>query len=280
MLEVVHSTHTVSCKKRAREFMFWVSMIEEIQDIVERCEIYARNNKKANHKDPIISSEIPNRLSSKVGADLFELNGCHYLLTVDFYFKWSKVERLDNLSSTNVIAYLKKQFSRFGYIDELVTDNGPQFSSAEFKKFAKDYQFTHTTSSPHYSQSMGQTERYVQTVKNLIKKSSDPNKALLDYRNTPLDGVNLSPTQLHIGRRLECNLPARTELLTQQVHDSKTTKNELRRRQQRAEYYYYNKHSGRPLSELHDKQAVMISHNNQMVPGKVGEKISDHGRIS
>ena len=144
-----------------------------------------------------------------------------------------------------------------------------------FKKLAKNKQFTHTTSCPHYNQSMGQTDRYVQTVKNLIKKSSDPNKAqykaLLDYRNTPLNCVNLSPAQLHIGRRQKCNLPVRTELLTQQVHDSKTTKNELRKRQQRAEYYY-NKNSGRPISELHVKKTVMISHNSQKVLGKVVKK--------
>lgn len=273
ILNVEHSTHQdiMSCKEREREFMFWVGMMKEIQDVVERCEICARNNRKANHKEPLISSEIPDRPSTKVGAVLFELNGCHYLLTVDYYSKWPEVKKLDNLSSSNVLTYLKKQFSRFGYINELVTDNGPQFPSAEFKKFAKDYQFIHTTSSPHYSQSMGQTERHVQSVKNLIKKSSDHNKALLDYRITPLDGVYLSPAQLHFGRRIKCELPKRTELLTQQEHNSKTTKNEPRKRQQRAEHYY-NKHSGKPLSELHDKQAVMISHNNQMVPGKVVKK--------
>ena len=156
-----------------------------------------------------------------------ELNGDHYLLTVDYYSKWPEVEKLDGLSLSNVITYLKKQFSRYGFIDELVSDNGPQFSSAEFKKFAIDYQFTHTTSSPHYSQSMGQTERYVQTVKQLIKKSKDPYKALLDYRNSPLEGLNLSPAQLQLGRRLKCDLPVRAELLKQQVHDNKTTRNLL-----------------------------------------------------
>ena len=71
MLQIVHSTHQgiVSCEKNAREFMFWIGMIKEIQDIVERCEICAKNNKKANHKEPMISSEIPNRPSSKLGAD-------------------------------------------------------------------------------------------------------------------------------------------------------------------------------------------------------------------
>ena len=113
------------------------------------------------------------------------------MLTIDYFSKWPEIEKLDNLSSNNVICYLKKQYSRFGYIDELVTDNGPQFSSAEFQNFAKEYGFIHTTSSPHYSQSMGQTERYVQSVKNMIKKSKDPYQAMLDYRNSPLEGINL-----------------------------------------------------------------------------------------
>ena len=77
--------------------------------------------------------------------------------------------------------------------DELVTDNGPQFASEEVVNFSCGYVFIHTTGSPHYSQSMGQTERYVQTVKNMIKKSKDPYQAMLDYRNTPLEGINLSP---------------------------------------------------------------------------------------
>ncbi|CAC5370731.1 unnamed protein product [Mytilus coruscus] len=67
-----------------------------------------------------------------------------------------------------------KLMSRFGYIDELVSDNGPQFSSLEFKRFATEYGFKHTTSSPHYAQSNGQAERSVQTIKKLIMKSKDP----------------------------------------------------------------------------------------------------------
>ena len=124
MLGIAHSTHLgiVSCKKRAREFMFWVGMMGEIQDRVEKCEICAKNNKKANHEEPMISSEIPDRPSSKLGTDLFVQNDNHYLLTVDYYSKGPEVEKVDNLSSSNVIAYLKKQFSRHGYIDELVTD--------------------------------------------------------------------------------------------------------------------------------------------------------------
>lgn len=52
----------------------------------------------------------------------------------------------------------------------------------------------------------------VQTVKKLIMKSTDSFKALLDYRNTPLD-IGLSPAQLFLKRRLKTPLPTSAPLL-------------------------------------------------------------------
>jgi transposase InsO family protein len=127
-----------------------------------------------NNKEPMLASELPDRPSSTLAADLFQHKCEHYLLTVNYFSKWSKIDKLDELSSSNVICYFKKHISRFGYIDMLITDNGPQFASGEFAKFAKEYGFIHITTSPHFSQANGQAERFVQTAKNLIKKSKDP----------------------------------------------------------------------------------------------------------
>ena len=108
MLKLIHESHLsiVKCKACAREFMYWPGMVSQIQDTVEKCKICALNNKKANHKEPMIPSHLPDRPSSKIGADLFELNGQHYLLTVDYYSKWPEVEKLDGLETKFVIAYL------------------------------------------------------------------------------------------------------------------------------------------------------------------------------
>ena len=276
MLKLVHESHlgVVKCKTRAREFMYWPGMMSQIEDTVSKCNTCAIHNSNRNRREPMISSELPNRPSAKVGADLFELKGKHYLLTIDYYSKWPEVEKLDNLTSGNVICYLKKQFSRFGYIDELVTDNGPQFSSEEFKNFAKEYEFTHTTSSPHYSQSNGQTERYVQTVKNMIKKNKNPYQAMLDYRNSPLENIGLSPAQLHLGRRLKSNLPASAAALKPAVDTSLVQKGHVNR-QNKQQYYYNKQFAGKSLKNLNPGDTVMIDkYGQKFVPGTVVKKHS------
>ena len=79
-----------------------------------------------------------------------------------------------------------------------------------FSDFAREWDFIHDTSSPHFAQSNGNAERMVQTCKNMLKKSFDSNedyrKALLVYRSTPL-ACGKTPTQLLMGRNVRSNLP-------------------------------------------------------------------------
>ena len=51
------------------------------------------------------------------------------------------------------ITYLRKLFTAEGIPAIVMSDNGPPFNGEEFRKFARDYDFVHTTSSPHFHQS-------------------------------------------------------------------------------------------------------------------------------
>ena len=148
-------------------------MNKQIEDTVSRCSACLEYQNKPQ-KEPMIIHPLPSLLWSKVGADLFEYDGLHYLILVDYYSNFIEVAPLNrNLTSRHVIQHVKDNISRYGIMDTLVSDNGPQFASAEFKSFANDYGFEHITSSPLYPKSNGLAEKSVQTVKNLIKKCSE-----------------------------------------------------------------------------------------------------------
>ena len=104
-----------------------------------------------------------------VGTDLFDYAGQTYLLVTDFYSKYFEIELLHENTARCVINNMKKIFAWFGVTEEVVSDNGSQYSNTrnllstthEFKQFAEEWGFRHTTSSPEHLQSNGAAERAV-----------------------------------------------------------------------------------------------------------------------
>ena len=138
----------------------------------------------------------------KVVSHLFEMDGKTYLLVVDYFSQYVKVQTLSTTTSASIIKALKAIFSRHGIPTTLVSDKGPQYSSQEFANFSREYNFTHMTSSQRYPQSNDLAERMVRTVKSLLSKSSDLYSALLAYRSTPLPWCGYSPAKLLMWRKI------------------------------------------------------------------------------
>ena len=130
-----------------------------------------------------------------------------YLLIVDFTSKFPIVRKLKSMKAKHVGSHFSEGFGEHGWPDTLVTDNGPCYASHDFKQLMLDMSVNHITSSPHYPQSNG----YVQIVKNLFVKAHeegmDYQKALMIYRNTPLDDNLTSPMQILQGRTVRSDLP-------------------------------------------------------------------------
>ena len=60
-------------------------------------------------------------------------------------------------------------FSVFGLPQQLVSDNGPQFISAEFEKFVKENGVKHVCSAPYQPSTNGLVERFVKSFKQALK---------------------------------------------------------------------------------------------------------------
>ncbi|GFO05909.1 Pol polyprotein [Plakobranchus ocellatus] len=161
----------------------------------------------------------------------------------------------ENFDENEFIARLKSIFATHGIPDVLVSDNGPHFASAEFRKFTEEFCFTHTTSSPRYPQANGEAERAVQTIKNLLRKASDPYVALLSYRATPLRN-GYAPSELLMGRRLNTKLPSTRTRTSLPNVPSLLEKEGKYREQQRSGYN--KRHSAKQASELQPGDYVFI----------------------
>ena len=79
-------------------------------------------------REPLIQSPPPNYPWEKIVADLFELNKTTYLLAVDYFSRFVKIQKL---TSTSVIIVLKSIFAQHRILTTLFTDNGLQFISNE-----------------------------------------------------------------------------------------------------------------------------------------------------
>ena len=154
------------------------------------------------------------------GRYLFEWKKLTYLIIVDYYSKFIEIAQLDKTTVEAVIQHCNNIFSRHSIPKEVVLDNASQFDSNVFRKFSKEYQLCHVTSSPYYPRSNGEAEQGVKIVKALLKTGDEPYLALLAYRSTPPSN-GCSTTELLMNRKLRTNVPSSREAQNQLVPDRK-----------------------------------------------------------
>lgn len=164
---------------------------------------------------------------------------------------------MSSQSSQDVIKALKSIFARHGVPEVVRSDNGPQYSSGEFQKFAKDWGFQSITSSPKYAQSNGEAERAVQTIKSLLKKEEDPTRALLSYRSTKqLNGY--SPAELLFGRNIRTRIPVAESELSPRWQGVSKFREEEEVRKQIQKKCFDDHHAAKELKEIPSGRAVWV----------------------
>ena len=255
------------CRARTAASVWWPGVSSQIEQVVRQCWECAKNS--SPNKMPLMTTPLPEYPWQVVGTDLFEIDGTHYLLTVDYFSRYPEVKRLTTTTSAAVITALKEVFARHGIPEEVRSDNGPQFASQEFARFACSYEFRHITSSPRFPQSNGQVERMVQTIKRMFKKSKDPHVALLSYRATPLPWCELSPAELSMGRRIRTSIPQTNKQLVPKWTYLSTFRDKNKRFRETQKLNFDRRHRVREQSPILDNTDVWVTSETQPVHGKV-----------
>ncbi|UYV70935.1 K02A2.6-like [Cordylochernes scorpioides] len=259
ILEKLHAGHFGITKTRLRacETVWWPGISEEIAETVRKCSVCIQE--AVSKHEPLIPTNFPTRPWQKIGMDLFKFENKWYLVVIDYYSRFPEMMQLDRLTASVVVRSCKSIFARHGIPETVVSDNGTQFGAArEFANFARQYGFTHVTSSPRFPKSNGMAEAGVKIAKLILKKNQDPSLGLLEYRSTPLEN-GYSPAELLMGRKLRTTLPIAPENLNPKLVDSQTLKRKEGRRRKDMKSRYDRRCGATDMEELSEGDTVWIT---------------------
>ena len=217
-LSRLHEGHLSASKvqENAKQHMYWTGINADIEDYTKRCQECIKRSQVA--KETLQPHNIPEGPWRKLGIDYFTFDGNSYVLICDYFSKFPFLYRAKT-SFWSLRDHLIDLFSIEGYPDEIVSDNGPPFQSKEFAKFLSGLGIKHTTSSPGYPHSNGFIEQHIQTVKNMLSKSSNTQsfqEVLADLRTTRI-GTGL-PSPAEILHRRNLTTGAQAEIDIKAIH--------------------------------------------------------------
>ena len=126
---------------------------------------------------------------------------------------------------------MKKIFSSQDIPEVVISENGPQYASKEFKQFSDTWNFHHYTSSPHHPKGNGTSEAAVKKAKGILKRSQYPWMAILEHTTDVL----ASPNEKLNSRRTRTATPINSDLLEPHLIP---TSQSVKKKQQNKRYYH------------------------------------------
>ncbi|UYV80368.1 K02A2.6-like [Cordylochernes scorpioides] len=146
----------------------------------------------------------------------------------DSHSKWIEAIPMRETTTRKTIEQLRRLFSSYGLPEELVSDNGPQFTGSEMKSFLEGNGIKQTLIPAYHPQSNGLAERAVRTIKTALDKNKRKigdtiqdtlSKVLLAYRSTSHVTTGKTPSELFILRALRTRVSLIHPSLASRVRD-------------------------------------------------------------
>ena len=162
-------TKSLVCEK------VWFPNIDKlVESKVKLCDACSVSTAECK-REPLQMSPLPDGPWKEVSVDFAELPNKDYLLLItDDYSRYPVVDIVKSTSAIAVISKLDKVFSEFGIPDTVRSDNGPQFTGKEFTLFTEGLK--HRKITPRWPRAKGEVERFVRTVKKVIKTVKTENR--------------------------------------------------------------------------------------------------------
>ena len=132
VLDELHQGHPGASRMKAlaRSCVWWPGLDKDLERLAKSC-ISCQSVEWGPQTAPLHPWVWPSRPWQRVHIDFAGPIGGHtYLVLVDAHSKWPEVIDIPSTTAARTIEALRSIFASYGLPLQLVSDNGPQFSSA------------------------------------------------------------------------------------------------------------------------------------------------------
>ena len=199
---------------------FWPGMYRDVKSFCKSCDTCQRATQKGrNVKAPLQTPDndgptICLRPFEKIAIDIIgELpmtkHKNRFILTViDYATRWTEAIPLKNCDTVTISEALCTIFARFGFPREILSDNGPAFTSNVMQQVMCTLGIKHRFSTPYHPQTNGLCERVNATIKSNLRKAAFGSIenwdrllpiTLFNIRSSPQETTKYTPFELVYG---------------------------------------------------------------------------------
>ena len=209
-----HHQGIARMKANARSYVWWPGLDKSLEQIAKDCQA-CKSTKSMPAVAPLQPWIWPSCPWQRLHIDFAgPFKGRMFFILVDAHSKWPEVVEMKTTTTEKTIEVMRTLFASYGIPDQVVSDNGTQFTSEEFTEFMRRNRIKHIRSTPYHPSTNGLAEQFVQTFKRALQASEQSGRSFnqrlvnfqFSYCSTPHSTTNRTPSSLFLKQELRTRL--------------------------------------------------------------------------
>ena len=155
LLNEIHEEHPGICRMNAlaRSYLWWPQLDKAIETKVKSCEVCAAAQ-NSPPTSPLYSWNWPSRIWQHINIDIAQKGNNTFLVLINSHSKWLEVVEKWSITAEKTCDVLYSIFASYGFPEEIVRDNGPQFTAAVFRNLLSRNGIKQTLVPPYHQHPM------------------------------------------------------------------------------------------------------------------------------
>ena len=202
---------------RILQRFYWPSLYRDVAKHCRSCEQCQKSSPRQTPKAPLIPLPIMETPFQRIAMDIVgplprSSSGKRFILVIcDYATLYPEAIALRNTDANTVAEELVKFFARVGVPNEILTDQGTNFTSQLLTKVYRLLYVKPIRTTPYHPQTDGLVERFNHTLKAMLRKTANKEGKdwdrlipylLFAYREVPQASTGFSPFELLYGRQV------------------------------------------------------------------------------